>query len=122
MKRNGLCSSPVTQRQSIRLLTNFKTVESAPLIPKKHRFSGPSLEPSWNQITGANPYNETVLSCTPCEARITSGLPTIHPERGGRERHFYMKPVMRPLELHGAACAVRKPFATCGSHACNLGY
>src|SRR6266478_9392583 len=57
-----------------RLLTNFKTVESAPLIPKKRRFSGPSLEPSWNQTTGVNPYNERVLSCTPCEARITSGL------------------------------------------------
>src|SRR5260370_38305159 len=37
--------------RSFRLLTNCKTVESAPLIPKKRRFSGPSLEPSWNQIT-----------------------------------------------------------------------
>src|SRR5213082_2502990 len=37
--------------RSFRLLTNLKTVESAPLIPKKRRFSGPSLEPSWNQIT-----------------------------------------------------------------------
>src|SRR6266478_2905264 len=53
-----------------RLLTNLKTVESAPLIPKKRRFSGPSLEPSWNQITGVNPYNETVLSRTPCEGLL----------------------------------------------------
>ena len=51
MKTNMLRGSPVAQRWSIRLLTNLKTVESAPLIPKKHRFSGPSLEPSWNQIT-----------------------------------------------------------------------
>jgi hypothetical protein len=62
--------------RSFRLLTNLKTVESAPLIPKKRRFSGPSLEPSRNQITGVNPYNETVLSCTRCEARITFELPT----------------------------------------------
>src|SRR5882672_12655562 len=33
--RNGSCvyGSPVAQRKSIRLLTNLKTVESAPLIP-----------------------------------------------------------------------------------------
>jgi hypothetical protein len=43
--------SLLAQSESIGLLTNFKTVESAPLIPKKRRFSGPSLEPSWNQIT-----------------------------------------------------------------------
>jgi hypothetical protein len=34
---------------------------------------GPSLEPSWNQITGLNPYNEIVLSRIPCEASVTSG-------------------------------------------------
>src|SRR6266699_479302 len=40
----------VLMKLVVRLLTNLKTVESAPLIPKKRRFSGPSLEPSWNQV------------------------------------------------------------------------
>src|SRR6266705_3796991 len=40
----------ISRPQSIRLLNYLKTVESAPLIPKKRRFSGPSLEPSWNQV------------------------------------------------------------------------
>ncbi len=40
----------ISRPQSIRLLNYLKTVESAPLIPKKRRFSGPSLEPSWNQF------------------------------------------------------------------------
>jgi hypothetical protein len=33
------------------MLTNLKTDELAPLMPKKRRFSGPWLEPSWNRIT-----------------------------------------------------------------------
>jgi len=44
-------ANSVLMKLVVRLLTNLKTVESAPLIPKKRRFSGPSLEPSWNQIT-----------------------------------------------------------------------
>ena len=51
------------------LLTQKKTSEAQAMFRK-------ALEPTWNQITGVNPYNETVLSCTSCEARITSGLPT----------------------------------------------
>jgi hypothetical protein len=37
------------------------------------RASASLVEPSWNQITGLNPYNEIVLSRIPCEASITSG-------------------------------------------------
>jgi hypothetical protein len=47
-------SSYVTPDRTVRFpilsaVNKLQTVESASLIPKKRRFSGPSLEPSWNQ-------------------------------------------------------------------------
>src|SRR5207244_2879545 len=56
-------------------LTNLKTVESAPLIPRKIRFYGPSLEPTEPKQLGGSTAPRSTISKTRRCAATRVGMP-----------------------------------------------